>query len=72
MTLFRVEDAPRLNRMAKKLPPHLKKALGEEVRRVRVFSFDSVNLPTRPPCRLGGTIGDEKYQKLVFFSLGDN
>ncbi|BDG59767.1 type II toxin-antitoxin system RelE/ParE family toxin [Caldinitratiruptor microaerophilus] len=31
---FRVEAAPRFNRMAKKLPPEVKRALDEEIRRI--------------------------------------
>lgn len=34
MTPYRVEAAPLLNRMAKKLPPNLKKVVDAEVRRI--------------------------------------
>lgn len=34
MVPFKVEAAPRFNRTAKKLPPNVKKALDEEIRRI--------------------------------------
>ncbi len=37
--MFRVEAAPRFNRIAKKLPPNVKKVLDEEVRRLAVDPY---------------------------------